>query len=366
MSASSLSAVARKVAAGGTLTEDEARDLIAATDLVTVGMIATEARRARVGDRVTYVRVAEIAAEHAAAAPAAVGLPSAAGQQSAAGPQNTAPAWPPAAARELRITGTPGSVNSALASVRAVALSIGATAAGSSAGAATGASPSGAHVAGTTAAAAGSAPAHAASAPPPITGFSLADLWALAGSDAGKLRDIAHALREAGLVAIAEVPLDQLVTPTPDAVSAALEAVLGGGLLGPVATWHEAPADPVASLLALYALQERTRAFRAFAPLARVQSVSTPTTGYEDVKIVAVARAVLRNIDHIQVDWATHGPKLAQVALLFGASDLDRVSPSDDAPLGHRRAPIEEMQRNVKSAFLDPVERDGRFAQVGR
>jgi 2-iminoacetate synthase ThiH len=68
----------------------------------------------------------------------------------------------------------------------------------------------------------------------------------------------------------------------------------------------------------------------------------------------------------IQVDWARHGPKLAQVALLFGASDLDRVSPSDAAPLGHRRAPLEEVERNIRAAFLQPVERDGRFERVSR
>jgi aminodeoxyfutalosine synthase len=335
MSASSLSGLARKAAAGITLTESEARDLIATTDLVTVGMIATEARRARVGDRVTYVRVAEIAAEHGAAAPAAVGVSSGAGAQSAASASassDVAPTnavWPPPAAREIRITGTPGSIADAITSARAVALSIGARA---SAG--------------------------------PITAFSLVDLWTLAGSDAARLRELAQSLRDAGVVAIAEVPVDQFASP--DVAAAAIEAVAGVGLLVPVATWQEAPEDPVASLMALHALQERTRAFRAFAPLARSQSLTAPTTGYEDVKIVAVARAVLNNIEHIQVDWATHGPKLAQVALLFGASDLDRVSPSDDAPLGHRRAPIEEVQRNVKSAFLDPVERDGRFEQVGR
>jgi aminodeoxyfutalosine synthase len=361
MSASSLSGLARKAAAGTTLTESEARDLIATTDLVTVGMIATEARKARVGDRVTYVRVAEITAEHAAAAPAAVGLPSGAvapsvtsASVSASDATPTATAWPPTAAREIRITGAPGSINGAIASVRAVALTIGARAGAGPISVGSVDTPS-------QAAAAGTEPAAGV---PPITAFSLADLWALAGSDAARLRELAQSLRDAGVVAIAEVPLDQFASL--DVAAAAIEALVSAGLATPVAAWHEAPEDPVASLMALHALQERTHAFRAFAPLARSQSVTAPSTGYEDVKIVAVARTVLNNIDHIQVDWATHGPKLAQVALLFGASDLDRVSPSDDAPLGHRRAPIEEVQRNVKSAFLDPVERDGRFEQVGR
>jgi aminodeoxyfutalosine synthase len=323
MSASSLSGLARKAAAGLPISEDEARDLMATTDLVTVGMIASEARRVRVGDRVTYIRVAELAANLAAAAPAAI-----AGTAALASSAETPTAWPPASAREVRIIGTPASAAEVIAAARAAALAMGTRPDVS------------------------------------LTAFSLADLWTLAGSDASRLRELAASLREAGVSAVAEVPLDEFSSA--DALAAAIAAVTSAGLLAPVASWHAAPEDAVASLMALHALQEQTHAFRAFAPLPRQQSISAPSTGYEDVKIVAVARAVLNNVDHIQVDWAAHGPKLAQVALLFGASDLDRVSPADDAPLGHRRAPIEEVQRNVKSAFLDPVERDGRFAQVVR
>jgi aminodeoxyfutalosine synthase len=306
MSAATLAGTARKAAAGATLSAEEARQLMATTDLVTVGMISSEARRVRVGDRVTFVRVAEISAELAAAAAASVPLP-----------------WP-AAAREIRITGVPTSIAGAIASVRAVALSL----------------PEAV----------------------PMTAFSLADLWSLANGDAAALRELAQALRDAGVVAIAEVPLDQF--PNAEVAAAAIEIVSTVGLLTPVALWQDPPRDAIASLFALHALQERTRAFRAFAPLPRQPSATQPSTGYEDVKIVAVARTVLHNVDHIQVDWTTYGPKLAQVALLFGASDLDHVAPSDDAPLGHRRAPLEEVRRNIKSAFLDPIERDGRFEQV--
>jgi hypothetical protein len=314
MPVSTLAETARKAAAGVTISEEEARQLIAATDIVTVGMISSEARRVRVGDRVTFVRVAEISVELAAAAAVSGPLP-----------------WP-AATREIRITGVPASVGGAIASARALALSIDA--------------------------------AHAGGGAIPITAFSLADLWSLTNGDAAALRQLAENLRNTGVVGIATVPVDQF--PSVEVAAAAIEIVSSVGLMAPVATWEDSPRDPVASLFALHALQEKTKAFRAFAPLPRQQSATQPSTGYEDVKIVAVARTVLHNIDHIQVDWTLHGPKLAQVALLFGASDLDRVAPSDDAPLGHRRAPLEEVQRNIKSAFLDPIERDGRFEQVAR
>jgi aminodeoxyfutalosine synthase len=64
------------------------------------------------------------------------------------------------------------------------------------------------------------------------------------------------------------------------------------------------------------------------------------------------------------VDWHRYGPKLAQVALTFGADDLDAVSAVDAAPEGHRRAPLEDVRRNVEAAGLSPVERDGRFRVV--
>jgi aminodeoxyfutalosine synthase len=89
-----------------------------------------------------------------------------------------------------------------------------------------------------------------------------------------------------------------------------------------------------------------------------------PTTGYEDVKMVAVARLAAPNITTIKVDWLRYGPKLAQVALTFGADDLDAVTASDDAPDGRRRAPIEEVRRNIEAAGFSPAERDGRFTVV--
>jgi 2-iminoacetate synthase ThiH len=57
-----------------------------------------------------------------------------------------------------------------------------------------------------------------------------------------------------------------------------------------------------------------------------------------------------------------HGPKPAQVALLFGANDVDDVSVDDAGSTGPRRAPLEEIRRNIEAASQEPVERDGRFS----
>jgi aminodeoxyfutalosine synthase len=79
------------------------------------------------------------------------------------------------------------------------------------------------------------------------------------------------------------------------------------------------------------------------------------------VKTIAVARLLVDNIESIQVDWPLYGPKLAQVGLTFGADDVDGVSPLEETGEGRRRAPLEEIRRNITAASGEPIERDGLF-----
>ena len=90
----------------------------------------------------------------------------------------------------------------------------------------------------------------------------------------------------------------------------------------------------------------------------------TPSTGYDDLKRVALARLIADNIPSIQVNWTVYGPKLAQVALTFGADDLDAVTPFDTLELGPRRAALEEVRRNIEAAALEPAERNGRYEVI--
>jgi aminodeoxyfutalosine synthase len=108
-------------------------------------------------------------------------------------------------------------------------------------------------------------------------------------------------------------------------------------------------------------LQYDVAVIPGFAPLPRQTNPAVPTTGFDDVKRVALARLFLEHVPSIQVDWSLYGPKLAQVALTVGANDVDAVSPLDDLSEGRRRAPVEEIRRNIRAAGLDPIERDGRF-----
>ena len=83
------------------------------------------------------------------------------------------------------------------------------------------------------------------------------------------------------------------------------------------------------------------------------------------MKQIALTRLIADNIQSIQVDWSLYGPKLAQFALTIGANDVDAVAAVDPGILGTRRSPIEEIRGNIRSAALEPVERNGRFEAIG-
>jgi aminodeoxyfutalosine synthase len=196
----------------------------------------------------------------------------------------------------------------------------------------------------------------------PVSGFSLADLEQLALREATPLRALLEELRSAGLEAVADAPFDQLQD-----ARRSIEEVNISGLALPRLTVHQSPGGPLTSFLRqVAALQRDVAVVRAFAPLPRTMNPSAPTTGYDDIRQVALARLVVENVPSIQVDWSLYGPKLAQVALTVGADDLDAVSPLDDAPEGRRRSPLEEVCRNIRDAGQQPVERDGRFVVAAR
>jgi aminodeoxyfutalosine synthase len=299
MSTSTFDDIAARLAAGEPLGDREAERLAATHDIVSLGMLADEARRAKHGARATFVRVASVSAAAAADAPVS---------------------WPPAA-REVRLAGPFAGIERATAAVKQVAR------------------------------VAGSAP---------VSGFALGDLEAAAGEDPSRLRGWLESLRDAGLALIDEGALETLQRP-----EATLLAARDAGLsIGRFTVETYEARGLVATLRRAAAIQLATGSVNAFAPVPR-QRTPEPTTGYADVKAVALARLLLPDVPHIQVDWTLHGPKLAQVALTFGANDLDNVSALDDAAEGRRRAPLEEVRRNIAAAGFESIERDARFSLVG-
>jgi aminodeoxyfutalosine synthase len=191
-----------------------------------------------------------------------------------------------------------------------------------------------------------------------VTGLTWNDIDRVAATAGIGLPRVLETLRTAGLDALGELSLDTL----PDEV---IGAVADGGFRQLRLTVENAPAPERRALVQrASALQDKYGCIQALNPLPIVLQPSRPTTGYGDVKAVAAARLSAPNIPTIQVDWSRYGPKLAQVALTFGADDLDAVTASDEAPDGRRRAPIEEVRRNIEAAGFIPAERDGRFTVV--
>jgi aminodeoxyfutalosine synthase len=193
----------------------------------------------------------------------------------------------------------------------------------------------------------------------PVSAFSLADLEQLAIREQITLRALLEDLHAAGLDLVAEAPFDELQDPR-----RSVEEVNIAGLALARLTVHKLPsADALSWMKRIADLQHTVGVIRAFAPLPRLVNPAVPTTGYDDVKRVALARLAVPNVPSIQVDWALYGPKLAQVALTVGADDVDAVSAEGDSSQGRRRAPLEEILRNIRAAGQEPIERDGRFEE---
>ena len=90
----------------------------------------------------------------------------------------------------------------------------------------------------------------------------------------------------------------------------------------------ESVEDRVDHLVRLRELQDETGGFVTFIPLAfqpwEAPAMTLPeTTGFEDLKAIAVSRLLLDNFPHIKSYWIMITPRLAQVGLSFGADDMD-------------------------------------------
>jgi aminodeoxyfutalosine synthase len=127
-------------------------------------------------------------------------------------------------------------------------------------------------------------------------------------------------------------------------------------------------------LLRLRALEDEAPGFNAFVPLAyhpenNYLGLVYHTTGSEDLRHIAAARLVLDNVPHVKAYWVMVTPKLAQVALRFGADDLDGTVVEEriyhmagaDTVQQLTRA---ELERVVREAGFTPVERDTLYRPV--
>jgi aminodeoxyfutalosine synthase len=145
-------------------------------------------------------------------------------------------------------------------------------------------------------------------------------------------------------------------------------------LYGHVETYEER----VDHLLRLRELQDETGGFLAFIPLAFHPHNTvferrgwTFTPGSDDLKLIAVSRLLLDNIEHVKAYWIMMGLPLAQVALHFGADDVQGTVVREEIfhAAGARtetEQKIEELVRVVQAAGRIPVQRDTLYNEVRR
>ncbi|HEY2370809.1 MAG TPA: aminofutalosine synthase MqnE [Polyangiaceae bacterium] len=127
-------------------------------------------------------------------------------------------------------------------------------------------------------------------------------------------------------------------------------------------------------LLRLRGLQDETRGLQAFIPLAfhpdgnGMKNLPAPTA-VDDLRTIAVSRLMLDNVDHIKAYWVSSGPDVAQIALRFGADDLDGTivhetiyhAAGSGVPQGLRE---DELIRLIREAGRIPIERDTLYNVV--
>ncbi len=139
--------------------------------------------------------------------------------------------------------------------------------------------------------------------------------------------------------------------------------------------------DRVEHLEGLRALQDETSGFLTYIPLAyhpdhnelgeELGRTGSATTGYDDLKNIAVGRLFLDNIPHVKTHWPMVTPFLSQVALEFGCDDVEgtvvyeRIY-HDAGATTPMMMSYGELVRFIKAAGKEPVERDSFYREVRR
>ena len=127
-------------------------------------------------------------------------------------------------------------------------------------------------------------------------------------------------------------------------------------------------------LLRLRALQDETRGFQAFIPLAfhpdgnGMRNLPAPTA-IDALRTVAVSRLLLDNVPHIKAYWVSMTPEVAQIALRFGADDIDGTIVHETIyRAAGSRSPdglsTDQLVRLIQEAGRVPVERDTLYNVV--
>lgn len=220
-----------------------------------------------------------------------------------------------------------------------------------------------------------------------VKAFTAVEVAHLAQKEGITIAEVLLALKEAGVKALpgggAEVfsnRVRQLLCPEKLSSNGWLEVAKEAHQLGmrsnaTLLYGHlETAAERVDHILALRKAQDETGGFITFIPLAFQSANITisdlqPRTGFADLKTIALSRLLLDNFAHIKAYWIMLGVKMAQVALHFGADDLDGTVMEER--IGHMAGASsaealtsEELQTLIRAAGHEPVQRDTFFRPV--
>jgi aminodeoxyfutalosine synthase len=136
----------------------------------------------------------------------------------------------------------------------------------------------------------------------------------------------------------------------------------------------ETLAERVDHMLRVRALQDETGGFKAFIPLAfhpdnnQMRKLPAPPAT-DTLRVIAVSRLMLDNVPHIKAFWIATGVEVAQIALWYGANDLDgTVQEERIYHMAGSRTPLAlstaDIERLIRAAGRQPVERDSVYAAV--
>ncbi len=211
-----------------------------------------------------------------------------------------------------------------------------------------------------------------------IHGFSPTEIAYLADLSSLSINKILEKLIEAGLDSIpgggAEILVDEIrhkISPNKCSAEKWLEVMKTAHHLGLKTTatmmfGHvEGKKHIIEHLLKLRKLQDETAGFTAFIPWS-FQPDNTkidvrPATAVEYLRVLAISRLVLDNIENLQVSWVTQGDKIAQLGLAFGANDFGSTMIEENvvAAAGVKfRLPKSEIIRLIENAGYTARQRD--------
>jgi aminodeoxyfutalosine synthase len=138
----------------------------------------------------------------------------------------------------------------------------------------------------------------------------------------------------------------------------------------------ERPYHRIDHLVRLRELQDETGGFQTFIPLAfhpentGLAHIPKPSV-VDDLRTMALSRLMLDNIPHVKAYWIMLGVETAQIALSYGADDLDgtvrhELIYHDAGAKTPEILSVEQIQRLIREAGREPVERDTLYHRVVR